>query len=242
MRVHNWSKWQSYRADRHQPPWIKLHRQLLRHPAWVCLTDVQRAHIVSIWILAADNDGEIPDDPRLIQKLCYLDTEPDLQALVNAGFLEADASVTSSWRQRDANVTPQSRVEKRREEESREEENGSPANADSVSAKTQTQEIDEWFDNEFWPRYPKKVGKQEARKAVHKLRPGTSLRRSITNHLDARVGHDRQWNRDGGKYRPNPATFINQHRFEDEWEEDNGLSDAGNATAQNMARWIREMH
>ena len=58
MRVKDWERWQTYRKDRGRPPWIKLHREVLRNPQWVMLTDAQRGQLVSLWILAADRDGE----------------------------------------------------------------------------------------------------------------------------------------------------------------------------------------
>jgi len=102
IRVRNWDKWQTYRRDRGQPPWIKVHREVMRNPDWVALTDEQRGQLISIWILAADRDGEIPSDPVLVKKLCYMDSEPDMETLVARGFLE-------EWRQGDVTVTPRCR-------------------------------------------------------------------------------------------------------------------------------------
>lgn len=121
LQVRNWSKHQSWRSDRGQPPWIKIYRALLRDVDWISLSDAQRGQLVSIWMLAADRNGEVPNDPKIIRKLCQLDDEPDLEALQNAGFL-LDASLTPTWRHDDANVTTQSRVEEKREEQNRTEE------------------------------------------------------------------------------------------------------------------------
>ena len=101
LQVHDWREWQSYRKDRGQPPWIKVHRCLMRDHKWVALTDTQRGHLISIWILAADNDGSIPDNPTLVKKLCYLEETPDLDFFVNQGLLDRDANVASQWRQHD---------------------------------------------------------------------------------------------------------------------------------------------
>ncbi|KKL61244.1 hypothetical protein LCGC14_2197270, partial [marine sediment metagenome] len=57
LRIRNWDKWQSYRRDRGQPPWIKVHRSLMRDMNWVSLSDAQRGQLVAIWMLAADQDG-----------------------------------------------------------------------------------------------------------------------------------------------------------------------------------------
>ena len=110
LSVANWERWQSYRRDRGQPPWIKLHRRLLRNRQWVSLSDEAKGQLVSIWILAADRDGEIPEDPAVVQKLCYLDSKPDLLNFVELGFLDKPKGyrkMASTRRHADANVTHQ---------------------------------------------------------------------------------------------------------------------------------------
>ena len=69
LKIRNWERWQSYRADRGQPPWIKLHRNIMRNPDWVGLTDAQRGQLVAIWLLAADRDGVILASPQMLKKL-----------------------------------------------------------------------------------------------------------------------------------------------------------------------------
>lgn len=100
MRVHDWDQWQSYRKDRGQPPWIKVHRCLMRDVKWVSLGSHERGDLVSLWLLAADNNGVIPDDPKLLQRLCYLDHPPNINKFLELGLLESDGQP------RDANVTP----------------------------------------------------------------------------------------------------------------------------------------
>ena len=116
-RIRNWSKWQSYRADRGQPPWIKIHREVMRNVEWVSLTDAQRGQLVAIWLLAADHDGVIPASPSIIQKLCFLDTPPDLELFTEQGFIEPDANVTPPRRQPDADMTHQRQSRGREETE-----------------------------------------------------------------------------------------------------------------------------
>lgn len=65
----------------------------------------------------------------------------------------------------------------------------------------------------FWAVYPKKVGKGEARKAFSKIK-GVPVDRMISA-VEAQK-HSRQWTRDDGRYIPNPATWLNQGRWEDE--------------------------
>lgn len=70
------------------------------------------------------------------------------------------------------------------------------------------------FD-EFWSEYPKKVGKDDARKAWKKRK----VDRELADRMIAAVRSQRdskQWRRDGGQYVPNPSTWINQGRWQDE--------------------------
>ncbi len=64
----------------------------------------------------------------------------------------------------------------------------------------------------FWEAYPRKVGKAAARKAFARVQTDPAVL------LDAVMAQRRsaQWTKDGGKYIPNPATWLNQGRWEDQ--------------------------
>ena len=67
------------------------------------------------------------------------------------------------------------------------------------------------FD-QFWTSYPKKVGKEAAKKAFDRVNvPVETLLAAIE-----RQKCSDQWSRDNGRYIPNPATWLNQGRWEDE--------------------------
>ena len=67
----------------------------------------------------------------------------------------------------------------------------------------------------FWNAYPTKVGKQPAKKAFDKVKvPVETLVAAIE-----RQKCSSQWSKDGGQYIPNPATWLNQCRWEDELPE-----------------------
>jgi len=66
----------------------------------------------------------------------------------------------------------------------------------------------------FWSAYPKKAAKPAAIKAFK----AQKVNGEIGNILDdiARKAASDDWTKDGGKYVPNPATYLNQRRWEDE--------------------------
>ena len=67
----------------------------------------------------------------------------------------------------------------------------------------------------FWDAYPRKVGKFKALKSWERLKPSYTLTDMIMTALEF---HKKQegWNKEGGKFIPHPATWLNQRRWEDE--------------------------
>ena len=69
----------------------------------------------------------------------------------------------------------------------------------------------EKFDR-FWNAYPKKVGKEAARKAMAKVKaPIETILTAIEQQK-----RSEQWTKDNGQFIPNPATWLNQGRWGDE--------------------------
>lgn len=85
-------------------------------------------------------------------------------------------------------------------------------------------EADILFD-EFWQAYPKKVGKDAARKAWDKRKVDALLSARMVQAIERQRMSD-QWQKDRGQYIPNPATWLNQGRWQDEEPEvDGGYDD-----------------
>jgi uncharacterized protein YdaU (DUF1376 family) len=76
---------------------------------------------------------------------------------------------------------------------------------------------------EFWTSYPKKVGKGAAEKAWSKARINGHAH-AVMDALDAQKCSS-AWSKDNGQFIPNPATWINQRRWEDDLTTVGGLSE-----------------
>lgn len=87
----------------------------------------------------------------------------------------------------------------------------------------------------FWTAYPRKDGKQKAVEAWRKLSPDKALTETILRAVERQKGCS-QWTRDGGRYIPYPATWLNQARWEDEGTE---AGKAGGEDYQPSAERIR---
>jgi hypothetical protein len=143
LQIVKWNEWQTFRTDRGTPPWIKVHRNLLTNPEWAALSDSEKGQLVSIWLIAADKDGRVPADEKLLQKVALLDKPPNINRFKDLEFL------ASSGCQDDVNSpqddAPETETDKRQ--------NKHFVHFDSESA----------FE-EIWTDYPNPTGKQAAKK------------------------------------------------------------------------------
>ena len=96
---------------------------------------------------------------------------------------------------------------------------------------------------EFWNAYPKKVGKEAARKAFSKVKKPSSLINTIIQSIEWQKTSD-QWTKDGGQYIPNPATWINQGRWQDERPDkvsNTALTNTGKHAVNVLDNWMKSM-
>lgn len=66
-RIKNWAKFQHFRDRR--PPWIKLYRDLLDDIEWHELDAPAAKALVSLWLLAAETEGILPDSKTIAFRL-----------------------------------------------------------------------------------------------------------------------------------------------------------------------------
>jgi len=218
LKMHEWEGWQTFRKDRGTPPWIKVYRSLLSSSKWAALTDAEKGQLVSIWMVAADNNGEITADPRVIMKICQLDTIPSIQKFIDLRLMATTCQpdgnqVVTVSAEPHVNLTHQSRVEESRVEEKKTMGENPPV---SVPSKENLFDI-------FWKEYPKKKKRGDAEKAwkAAKITPG------FFPELLGAIKKQKQspdWLKDGGQFIPYPATWLRAKGWADETEVDIGES------------------
>ena len=194
----NWRDFQHYK-DRN-PPWIRLHKGLLDNYEFQCLPVASRALAPMLWLLASDAiDGVIDADyKKLAFRLRMTEAEliDALKPLIDNKFfdcLEPDSAVLA---ERLHDAVPET------EAETEQKETCSPSASDLV------------FD-EFWKTYPRKVGKDAARKAFDKRKPDKRLLERMVQAIKAQAQSE-AWRKDGGQFIPHPSTWLNEGRWLDE--------------------------
>lgn len=112
LEIKNWTNFQHYKNR--NPPWIKLHYELITSHDWVMWDDASKMLAVVCMMIASRNEGKVPADEFYIQKVAHLQKKPDLNPLIESGFfvdasmLQADASTkteTEAYKQEEKKPT-----------------------------------------------------------------------------------------------------------------------------------------
>ena len=192
-RPRNWENFQHYKNRR--PPWIKSHHALLDDREYQRLPLASRALAPSLWLLASESkDGSFDisiEELTFRLRLPVKDIEAGLKPLIAAGFFTVE-HVASNVLADCQHVAPKSSSEKSREE-------------------TET-ETEQAFES-FWSVYPSQVAKPTAFKAFKEVKAHKNLV-SILEDIERRKSGD-VWQKEDGKYIPNPAKYLKERRWED---------------------------
>lgn len=86
IRIVKWKDFQHY--SKRNPPWIKLHREMMISETWVSLNDAGRVLAIACMMLASASDNKTRACKRYIRRAAYLHSEPDFNPLVDIGFIE----------------------------------------------------------------------------------------------------------------------------------------------------------
>lgn len=90
-----------------------------------------------------------------------------------------------------------------------------PLTGEHVTETPKKQNTTEKRFDEFWKAYPKKVGKQAALKSWTRIKPDADLHERILAAVET-AKNSKQWLNENGRFIPNPATWLNQGRWDDE--------------------------
>jgi len=114
-RIKDWNKFQHYKTGRGAPPWIKLYRDLLNDREWFSLAPEAAKFLISCWLLAAENDGCLPDIDTLAFRLRLASKETvKLLSLCNSWIINDDSTLLA---ERYQVATPETETETETETE-----------------------------------------------------------------------------------------------------------------------------
>jgi len=190
VQIKNWKQFQPpLRSDRNVI-WIKLYRKILDDFEWSNLTDSNKATLIELWLLASENEGNLPSVDEISFRLRKDKSFINKQLEQLSSFVLQDVAEVLPNRLPRVRV----RVEKELEKE---------------------KEVDNGFDL-FWNTYPRKVGKGKAEEAWVKHKPNIDhVLQTLTWQKESK-----EWFKDNGAFIPHPTTYINGKRWLDERTEE----------------------
>lgn len=109
---------------------------------------------------------------------------------------------------------------------------------ESESESARVSERDTAFE-EFWAAYPKKVGKKDAYRAFSKLSKADWPK--LAPAIEAQK-NSKQWQKDEGQYIPNPSTWLNQGRWDDDLAHEQISQNASKAARKLDFSDLEELH
>jgi hypothetical protein len=215
----NWDTFQHYKNRK--PAWIKLHHGLLDDFTFSRLPVASKALAPLLWLLASEyQDGKITaqmDELAFRLHVMPADLTSALTPLIDSGFFNASEPLADCYQ----DASPEKRREEREKE--KEIEKSRVRDMSKLSKRDQASHVraregallpsDDWpsdYENRFWKFWPNKVGKPATLKALAAARKRrcsfVAIMTGIADYIRDKPP-DRPW--------LNPATFLNQNRWED---------------------------
>lgn len=207
--------------------WIKLHRILLDKPIWKCSTPEQKVILITLLMMVNSKEaewewqskkfkvrpGQMITSANSIMKECgqhisRQNIRTALDKFEKYEFLTKQSTKTGMLVTIENWGTYQS-IEKNQPSYQ------PSANQEVTTNKKDKKDKNIYIDHfeRFWSTYPKKVGKAVALKSFHKLKVNNELLETMLSAIEIQK-QSKQW---GDKqFIPNPATYLNQRRWEDE--------------------------
>lgn len=214
--------------------WIESHQELRHHPklSAVCRTlSAKRSHMAGhlhfLWWWCMDYalDGDLTKYSK--QQIADAaewesDASTFVDALVSSGFIDVDKESMKihDWiefcgelilKRLDRRKAKRESLGKRTADNIRRTAENGRNISPTVPNHTVPNHTKDSFDA-FWKIYPKKIGKDAAKKAWHKKNPPLE---ACFTALKAQVASP-DWIKESGQFIPHPATWINQGRWQDE--------------------------
>lgn len=205
--------------------WIKVRADLLTHPKVVRIVSALKADklrviggLHAVWSLFDAHSADGTLDGYTAEALDdYIGWPGFCAAMVLVGWLEenGESLTTPRFDEHNGQSAKRRATETQRKRMARETVEMSAPNADKKRSREEKRREDtntapEGFES-FWKTYPKKVGKPSAIKAFKRVQSSLD---DILQNLEIMVVSE-AWTKNAGQYVPNPATYLNDRRWED---------------------------
>lgn len=206
-------------------PWFRLYSEFSHDPKIQMMPEaMQRRYIMLLCMRCSETLVTLHETEIAFQmRLSDDELAKTKELFLLKGFIDEDWNLTNWEKRQYVSDSSTERVRKHRDkkkEEVKQDEtlqkqpsNGTEQNRTEQKQTKKSESYDSLFDS-FYQAYPKKVGKPAALKAFTKCKPDESLLQTMLDAIE-RQSQSEQWQKNDGQFIPNPATWLNQERWDD---------------------------
>jgi len=208
--------------------WFRLYAEFATDPKVQMLSESDQRRLVMLFCFRCNSDVTLQDEEVTFLLRISNDEWQQTKALFIArGFIDESNEILNWDKRQFKSDTSKNRVNAYRERKKQESNNDVTLqkrksnaldtdteqiqNRTDIKTLSRKNALDDGFD-EFWNQYPKKVGKDKALIAWKKKKPKVDV---VLKALHWQKQSD-QWTKNDGQFIPNPTTYINEGRWQDE--------------------------
>jgi hypothetical protein len=206
-------------------PWFRLYSEFAHDPKIQMMPEAMQRRYIMLMCMRCSETLETLHETEIAFQMRLSDDElqSTKELFIAKGFIDDDWNLTN-WEKRQyvsdsSTVRVRKHRDKQKEEKKQDEtlqkrsSNGTEQNR--TEQKQSKAIVDDSLFDKFYVVYPKKVARAAALKAFKSCKPNESLVETMIAALKLQTDSP-DWQKEGGKYIPNPATWLNGERWKDQ--------------------------
>jgi len=195
--------------------WFRLYSEFAHDPKVQMLSEINQRRLIMLFCIRCNGNVTLQDEQVAFQLRISMDEWLSSKAIfIDKNFINNDNEVLNWDKRQFVSDSSAERVAKHRQR-MKQSSNVTVTPPEQNRTDTEHNITEQIYMDDFdmfWMTYPKKVGKEAARKAWLKVNPNLTI---VLQALSWQK-ESPQWFKNNGQFIPNPSTWINQHRWEDE--------------------------
>ena len=195
--------------------WFRLYSEFSHDPKVQMLSEVNQRRLIMLFCIRCNGNVTLQDEQVAFQLRISMDEWLTSKAtFLDKNFINNDNEVLNWDKRQFVSDSSAERVAKHRER-MKQSSNVTVTPPEQNRTDTEHNITEQIYMDDFdmfWMTFPKKVGKEAAKKAWLKVNPNLTV---VLQALSWQK-ESPQWFKNNGQFIPNPSTWINQHRWEDE--------------------------
>jgi hypothetical protein len=206
-------------------PWFRLYSEFAHDPKIQMMPEAMQRRYIMLMCMRCSETLETLHETEIAFQMRLSDDElqSTKEFFIAKGFIDDDWNLTNWEKRQYVSDSSTVRVRKHRDKQKEEKKQDEtlPKRSSNGTEQNRTEQkqskaiVDDSLFDRFYVVYPKKVARAAALKAFRACKPNESLVETMIAALKLQVDSP-DWQKDGGKYIPNPATWLNGERWKDQ--------------------------